>query len=190
MDPAIPVPNRKLSFDEFVDWCRAHPEAGRCELVDGEIVAMAAESLRHVRVKQRFWRALDDAVSAAGLPCEVLMDGASVFVDDLTTYEPDVTLACGERGDDSALVVPEPLLVVEVVSKASTGRDAGAKLTDYYRVPSIVHYLIVEMHKKVIVHHWRRPDATIETRIISDGTLRLDPPGLSIDLVACFPPGD
>ncbi|NBC31740.1 MAG: Uma2 family endonuclease [Alphaproteobacteria bacterium] len=190
MDPAIPLPNRKLTFDEFVDWCRAHPEAGRCELVDGEIVSMAAESLRHVRIKQQMWLALRNAVAAAELPCEVLMDGAAVLVDDLTSYEPDVTLACGERGEDAALVVPEPLLVVEVVSKSSRGRDAGAKLTDYFRVPSIVHYLLVDMHKPVVIHHRRRPDETIETRIVREGALHLDPPGLTVDIAACFPPPD
>lgn len=130
---------------------------------------MAAESLRHVRIKQEMWVALRNAVAAGGLPCEVLMDGATVLVDDLTCYVPDVTIACGKRGEDSALVVPEPLLVVEVVSKSSSGRDAGAKLTGYFRVPSIVHYLLVEMHKPVIVHHRRLPDDTIETRIVSEG---------------------
>lgn len=64
-----------MSRQEFRRWVEARPH-GRFERIDGLAVAMALERLVHVRVKARAWRALDDAVRAAGLDCEVFADGA------------------------------------------------------------------------------------------------------------------
>ena len=161
--------------------------SARCELVGGEPVGMAPETLHHVRVKQRVWLALHQAVAAADLPCEALMDGVTVQVDDDTAYEPDVTVACGARGKDTALIVPNPVIVVEVVSKSSYGRDTGAKLEDYFRVPSIRHYLLVKTDRPVVIHHRRLETGVIETRFVTEDALQLDPPGLTVSLAGVHP---
>ena len=176
------VTPRHFTVSEYFAWLLETGESARCELVGGEPVGMAPETLRHVRVKQRFWRALDDAVAAAGLPCEALMDGVTVQVDDDTAYEPDVTVACGTPGEDTALIVPDPVIVVEVVSKSSYGRDTGAKLEDYFRVPSIQHYLLVKTDRPVVIHHRRLDTGVIETRFVTEDVLWLDPPGLKLSL--------
>jgi hypothetical protein len=56
----------------------------------------------------------------------------------------------------------------------------AAKLADYIRLPSAAHYLIVGPEKPRIVHHERAADETILTRIVSEGRIKLDPPGLEI----------
>ena len=56
---------------------------------------MAPERLGHVRSKQRMFRLLEDAISAAGLSCEALVDGVVVQVDEATVYEPDALVRCG-----------------------------------------------------------------------------------------------
>ena len=48
---------------------------------------------------------------------------------------------------------------------------------------SIHHYLIVRPEQGVIVHHRRGEGAEIRTALVRDGRLRLDPPGLSFDVV-------
>ena len=80
MAKAIRAP-APMTVEEFIDWAMAQPE-GRYELVDGEVVAMAPERIAHARLKAEIWLALREAIAAKGLPCEALVDGAGVRIDD------------------------------------------------------------------------------------------------------------
>ena len=169
-----------MSREEYRRWAETQPR-GRFERVGGEVVAMAPERLAHLRVKARVWQALDRAIRASGAPCEALPDGATVEIDDDTDYEPDAVVSCGERGADDAVAAPNPVVVVEVLSPSTRSVDTGAKLTDYFRVPSIRHYLIVRTDRPEIVHHRRQDDGGgIETQLVTEGRITLDPPGISI----------
>src|SRR5262249_28820134 len=88
------LPNARMNVDEFLAWTKRQPDDGY-ELVDGEIVAMTRDTVRHNRTKTAVWRTLDDAVRAAGLPCLVLIDGVGVPVNDKTLRIPDVLVQCG-----------------------------------------------------------------------------------------------
>jgi len=165
------------SREEFRRWCESRP-TGRYERVDGRIVAMAPERGAHLRVKGAIYRALDRAVSLAGVPCQALPDGATVETGD-SDYEPDALVNCGEPMADDAVAAPHPVIIVEVLSPGTTSTDTGGKLADYFRVPSVVHYLIVHPTRRLVTHH-RREGEGIETRIIFDGPIKMEPPGLVI----------
>lgn len=98
-----------------------------------------------------------EAVEAAGLACEVFADGMVVQVDAATAYEPDATLRCGAPLPDDVISAADPLIVVEVLSPSGRAGDSGAKLADYFRLPSLRHTLIVATERR---------------------TIRLDPPGI------------
>ena len=171
----------RMTSDEFIAWAMQQPKGKRHELAQGEIVAMAPERSIHARTKGLIYRRLAEAVEAAGLPCTVYPDGMAVVVDKDTTYEPDVMLRCGEELDDDAVKVFDPMVVVEVVSPSSKSIDVGEKLADYFRLPSLRHYLIVRTRTRTLIHHARDEDGTITTRIVRDGTvLQLDPPGIAL----------
>jgi Uma2 family endonuclease len=104
----------------------------------------------------------------------------SVRTDATTVYEPDALVRCGPPLDEDAIEVPDPLVIVEVVSPSSVKRDSGSKLEGYFRLPSLRHYLIVTLRNRDVVHHHRDDAGTITTRIIRDGTIRLDPPGIEL----------
>ena len=53
-------------------------------------------------------------------------------------------------------------------------------------MPSVRHYLIVKTENQVVVQHQRGEADSIAARILRDGALRLDPPGLA--LTDLFPP--
>jgi hypothetical protein len=53
-------------------------------------------------------------------------------------------------------------------------------------VPSIRHYLIVVTDRRVVIHHRRSEDGTIETRLIGAGRIEMDPPGIAIAVEALF----
>jgi Uma2 family endonuclease len=182
MAKALDRPPGRMTVDQFLAWLDEGPEGARYELVAGEVVAMAPERAAHARRKARIWRALSDAIDAARLPCEALPDGMTVKIDEHTAYEPDAVVHCDEALADEAVIVPAPVIVVEVLSPTTRARDAGAKLADYFRLPSVRHYLLVQTERRTVIHHRRGDGGDIETRIVTAGTVDLDPPGLTLDL--------
>ena len=175
-----PLRHARMTSDEFIAWAMQQPKGKRYELVDGEIVGMAAERSRHALTKGRIYRRLAEAVEAAGLSCTVYPDGMAVVIDEHTTYEPDAMIRCGEVLDDEAVKVFDPVVVVEAVSPSSISIDTGEKFEGYFRLPSLRHYLIVRTRTRTVIHHARDEAGTITTRIIRDGTADLDPPGITV----------
>ncbi len=175
----------RMTADQFIAWAMQQPEGEHYELAAGEVVAMAPERAGHNRAKSRIHRALADAV-AAGLPCEAFPDGMAVRIGDDTVYVPDALVRCGQPVDDETVEIGDPIIVVEVVSPSSRGRDTALKLADYFRLDSLRHYLIVRAERGLLIHHRRTEDGSIETTILHGGELRLDPPGLVLDIGALF----
>lgn len=177
---------KRMTVAEYLAWAEAQPESTRTELVGGEIVAMAAERNVHNLVKQQMWLALRDAVRDAGLPCTVLGDGATVVIDERTAYEPDALVQCGVPVDLLSLTADAPTIVVEVISPTSRGVDTNHKLRGYMGLPSVRHYLVVDAAARTVLHHAKGADGGLETRSVAGGRLRLDPPGLALDVAAAF----
>jgi Uma2 family endonuclease len=175
-----------MTVAEFLDWAIAQPR-GRYELVQGEVVAMAPERARHNLVKLAVARALDDAVKRAGLPCTVFTDGMTVVIDDEHAREPDAAVQCGVITDLNSLILEAPLIVVEITSPSSERDDTGDKLVEYFSVPSIQHYLIVNPTKKVVVHHARGQEGKHLTLIASSGEINLTPPGMTVPVAELLP---
>jgi Uma2 family endonuclease len=176
------LPDEPMTAEAFVAWAEQQPKGQRYELVDGHVTASPrAERVGHGRIKAQLARRLGNALEVGALLCETYIDAMAVRIDDHVVYEPDIVVRCGAALDEELLFVSDPLIVVEVVSRSSAKRDTGAKLDDYFRIASLRHYLIVKPDNKAIIHHERGPDGTITTRIIRDGHLRLDPPGIELD---------
>jgi Uma2 family endonuclease len=147
--------------------------------VNGVVVAMAPERAGHNQHKMSAWLALRSAVQQAGLPCRVYGDGMTVEAGD-SDYEPDAVLYCGEKLPADAIAVPDPLVIVEVLSPSTSSIDRAWKLKEYFRLPSLRHYLIVWADKQQIVHHRRDDAGDIQTQAVIGGGIRLDPPGIAI----------
>ena len=175
----------RLTADEFIAWALEQP-TGRYELDNGVVVAMAPERVSHGIAKLNAAIGLYNAIGARGLACRVLPDGMSVRVSDRTVYEPDALVRCGPPLPGEAVEVRDPVIVVEVVSPSSRGIDSGVKLVGYFSLPSVRHYLIVDTDQRVVIHHRRSEEGRLEARILHDGPLTLDPPGLAIDVSAIF----
>ena len=129
MDLAQPRADRYYSREEFRRWCEAQTR-GRYERVDGLIVAMAPERGAHLRVKGAIYRALDRAVTVAGVHCQALPDGATVETGE-SDYQPDALVNRGEPMADDAVAAPNPVIIVEVLSPGTTSTDTGGKLAEF-----------------------------------------------------------
>jgi Uma2 family endonuclease len=178
------LPKARMNVDEFLAW--AGEQTGRYELVDGVVHAMTPERAVHAETKGAIHVALVTGIRSRGLPCHALPDGMTVRIDDTTAHEPDALVYCGTKLPPSALEVPNPIIVIEVLSPSSRQVDASLKLAGYFRLASVTHYLIVDPDRTLIIHHERGDDGIILTRIVTDGVVSLDPPGLALDLADVY----
>jgi Uma2 family endonuclease len=177
---------KPLSSRDFLAWAETQ-DKGKYELWRGEIVAMSPERLVHSYVKSEAGFALREAVRSAGLDCRVLIDGPAIIVDEETAFVPDIVVDCGMKFDRNAIVAPNPIIVVEVLSPGTRHIDKIAKLNAYAQVRSIAHYLIIDPDKRVVVHQRRQGENRFDTALLHAGHLRLDPPGVDIAVEQLLP---
>ncbi len=176
------VPDVRMNVQEFLAWSEQQPD-DRYELVDGRVVAVARDSVRHNLAKGAAFRALCDGVKTAGLRCQVFIDGMAFEINDGTVRLPDATVRAEPMSDPNAVLISNPLIVVEVASPEVSNLLAY-KFLDYYSATSIHHYLISVLNKRAVIHHRRNEGGTFDTRIMKDGDIVLDPPGLSVSVAA------
>src|SRR5262245_25232660 len=180
------VPQIRMNADEFLAWAERQP--GRYELHNGFIVQMSPEGAGHAKVKFAVQSALATAIRSRHLPCHMLPDGMTVRVDQAMSFEPDALVYCGAELPSSAVEVPAPLILIEVLSPSTRNIDATVKLAGYFKLPSVAHYLIVDPNQTLIVHHARGPSDKILTSVVRDGSVTLDPPGLELALKDIYAP--
>jgi Uma2 family endonuclease len=173
-----------MTVDEFLVW--AEGQDGRWELYNGVPYLMAPERTGHGQVKFAVQTALVQGIRKVGLPCHMLPDGATVRISQHAAHEPDALVYCGSELPRDAIEVPEPVIVVEVASPSTRKIDASLKLTGYFSLASVQHYLIVDPDGPPVIHHRRQPDGTILTTIVHDGTLTLAPPGIEVAVAEIF----
>lgn len=173
-----------MTVDEFLAWANGQP--GRYELYAGTVYEMSAERAGHAKVKYAVQSELKRAIAAAGASCHMLPGGMTVRVDKNTAHEPDALVYCGPEVPATAIEIINPVIVVEVLSPTTRHIDASAKVSGYFQVPSVHHYIIVDPEGRPTLHLQRQSDGTVLTRIVANGTLKLDPPGVDVDVARFF----
>lgn len=170
----------RVTVDQYLGWA-AKQDRGRFELVDGEIVAMSPERVRHANVKAEAWLALRNGIAAAALPCRAYTDGVTVIIDEHNAREPDASVQC-KPADPNSLVLDEPVIVVEVISPSSGHQDGGQKVFEYFTVSSIQHYLIIDPDRRHVLHYQRSGDKAgrLVATPLKTGEINLTPPGFSV----------
>lgn len=172
---------QKMTVEEFLAW--GEGQFGRHELVHGQVHAMSPERVRHLETKAAVYSALAAAVRKAGAPCRTLPDGATIRIDAHTAFEPDAMVRCGPSLPGDTIEIPDAVIVAEILSARTRHVDTGIKFTGYFRLASIMHYLVIDPDARLVTHHRRDGDAIL-TRILASGRLRLDPPGLDVDVAS------
>lgn len=174
----------RMNVDEYLAW--AEDQAGRYELVNGTVHAMSPENAGHAEKKAAVHATLLAGIRAGRLPCHALPDGMTLRIDEATAYEPDAVVYCGAKLAPSSIEVPNPMIVIEVLSPGTRHIDLSLKLAGYFRLPSVVHYLIVDPLQPLIIHHARQRGESILTRVVREGMIALDPPGLELALADIY----
>jgi Uma2 family endonuclease len=170
-----------LTLAEFLEWDDGTDT--RYELVRGKILAMAPPSARHSVIASRIGGALE-----AGLkrPCYVGTNAGVIRPDrDDTFYEADLVVSCTPLQSD-AVTIPQPTVVIEVLSPTTAEHDRGSKLYDYRRIASVQEIALVASEQRH-VEIWRRRGAKWEVEdLIGDATLELETVAVEIPFAAIY----
>ena len=175
---------RDMDVDAFLLWGEGRD--GRWELRDGQPVLMAPERALHALTKYAAQEFLKAAIRKAGLPCRMFPDGMTVRIAARTAFEPDALVVCPPPTDLNTMEIPNPVIVVEVLSPSTAADDHGVKLDGYFSLGGVNHYLILDPDRRVMIHHRRGHAGAIETRVLREGVVVLDPPGFGAKVAEFF----
>jgi len=110
------------------------------ELINGHVYAMAGESANHERIAGNIYRKFGNHLECS--PCEPFGSDMKVKVGSNYFY-PDVIVDC--HFDESQPYCTEsPVIIVEVLSKATRKTDETVKLLPYINIPSLQEYVLIE----------------------------------------------
>ena len=114
----------------------------RHEYVAGEVFAMAGASDAHVTISLNLAMALRRHLR--GGPCSVFISDMKLHVaEDNAFFYPDVFVTCSAADAGRRTVQEDALLIIEVLSPSTEGRDRGDKFAAYRLLPSLQTVLFV-----------------------------------------------
>lgn len=143
---------KAMTRQDFFNWAETQDQ--RYEFDGFQPVAMTGGTLGHSRLTRNVNRQLANRLAGSG--CQPLGPDAGVATVGDTVRCPDAVVTCTEFSNRDRLV-PNPVVVFEVISPSSVRTDRIAKLREYQAVPTIRRYVIVE------------PDAAAVTVLSRDG---------------------
>ena len=175
------VAERLMTVAEFLAWDDGTDK--RHELVQGRVVAMAPAGPTHSIIVSKIVGALERALKT---PCYVGVEAGIMRPDrDDTFYEADVVVSCTALAPGMP-TIPEPVVVVEVLSPSTLDHDLGRKTRDYRRIDSVREIVLVSSEQRHVVI-WRRRGAKWEVEdLIGDAALELEAIGVTIPLPAIY----
>jgi Uma2 family endonuclease len=105
----------------------------------------------HGTITGNVWGEIDRRLEFRA-PCRGIAE-AGVRLDDHNHYKADVAATCAEP--DGAPYVPDPFLIVEVLSPTTARDDLGVKLPRYSALPTVREIWLVDSRERW-VQLWRR----------------------------------
>lgn len=174
------VAEKLMSLDEFLAWERDQPERYEFDGIAAHM--MTGGSLDHSTIASNLWTAMREKLRGTG--CRPFRGDAKVIANRNVRY-PDLSVTCSPivGGDD---VVPEPVVVVEILSPSTEREDRGPKRFDYFATPSIRQYVIIEQDRRRVELYTRTETAWIDEIITGNGALNLSAVGVELSLDAIY----
>ena len=164
-----------MTVEAFLSWERRQDM--RYEFDGTGIVAMNGGTLNHSRIASNLARALDRRLVA---PCEAWRGDVKILVDGRVRY-PDVVVSCSPA-DGTAGVLPNPVVVFEVLPPGTASIDRLVKNAEYRATPSIQRYVMVEPGQIGATVFSRDGDRWHGLILIGDAVLAMPEIGVEIPL--------
>jgi len=132
------VLQRPMTLAEFLDW--EEKQELRYEFDGFQPVAMTGGTLRHEAIGNRLRAIL--LARLEGKRSRPWGPTTKIEVEGHIRY-PDAYVSC-TQGPPNATIVPEPVVIFEVLSPGTSRTDRIEKLREYQATPSIRRYVILE----------------------------------------------
>ncbi len=141
---AIHTPER-LTVEEYLAWEESNFE--KHEYIDGEVRCMAGAEGPHNLIMSNTNVAI--GMQLLDSDCGLFSSEMKVKAGEARYLYPDLSVVCGEARYEAAnaMVLLNPLIVVEVTSPSSMRIDRIDKRAFYFEVPCIEAYLIIDQHR-------------------------------------------
>ncbi len=168
-------PRIKPTFDDYLRALEASDVP--LEWIDGEIyprdaqfLDMAGGSTVHARLTTSLANALEHAF--ADLSCVPTGSDQAIWIDEDTTYFPDVSVTCPplEHAERPRHALKNPVLVGEVLSPSTADWDLDGKFRGYRSITSLRHYLVVAQTHQEVKHFAREDDGSWRMTVHGPGT--------------------
>jgi Uma2 family endonuclease len=138
---SLPAPQPFFDAQAYLAW--EAEQSTKHEYHDGEVFAMAGASDAHVTVAGNVYMALRNHLR--GSPCSVFISDMKLRVEeDNAFFYPDVFVTCAESDRGQSHSKSAPVLVVEVLTPATSAYDRGAKFAAYRKLPTLREYALID----------------------------------------------
>lgn len=170
-----PAPQR-MSLATFLQWDDGTDT--RYELHDGVPVAMAPPAPRHSVLATNLAALFHRQLSP---PCRAYSEAGIILGHERDAYyQADLAVSCTPIAPDSK-AIPEPALVVEILSPSTANSDLLEKVPNYRDVPSIETILLVSsVQQRVEVQQRADHSWTLETWRSADDAIHLEALGVQL----------
>jgi Uma2 family endonuclease len=129
------------------------------EFYHGHIYAMAGGTNRHHLLCTASLFELSKLLSKRN--CFVLPGEAKVETPNTAAvFYPDVSVHCDQKLPLESLTTKSPILVVEVLSPSTRKYDLTTKRKEYFRIPSLRHYLVLDSEAESAILYTRDDNQT------------------------------
>ncbi len=174
---------KPMTQEEFFDW--AEGQGGRYEFDGLQPVAMGSGSVAHGAIADNIRAELRQRLR--GGPCRsVSPDGAGIQTIGKRVRYPEATVTCSPFANTDR-IIPDPVVVFEVVSESTRRIDQVFKLREYHGVPSIKRYVLVEqIGVALTVHSRQRGEAWVTTVLGEGDVLALPEIGIEIPVAEIY----
>lgn len=148
-------PHPRMSAEDYLAFERSQVET-KNEFLDGELVAMAGASRKHVLLVGNMVTALNPQLRDRG--CEVYANEMRVRIPATNAYlYPDVAIACEPRFEDAETdTLLNPKVIVEVRSPSTEAYDRGIKFAHYRTLESLAEILLIAQDRVHVEHFVRQ----------------------------------
>ncbi len=130
-----------ISFEDYLE-TEARTEA-KNEYFYGHVYMMAGGTNRHHIIAAAAVFQLTRILARKN--CQVLASDARIVTpDSKAVFYPDASVHCGNTLPPLGLTATSPTLILEILSPSTKRYDLSTKRKEYFRIPSLQHYLLLD----------------------------------------------
>jgi Uma2 family endonuclease len=176
---------KRMTVDDFLVWDDGTDT--RYELIDGVPVAMAPTYAGHQIIAGNAIIEIGGALRSRP-PCHVRSEAGILKPNSIRNYfQADLAVTCSPH-EAGQYAVPNPVVIVEILSPSTEADDRKVKLPVYRSIPSVQEIVLVHSERLYAEVHRRLDDTRWQVDLLTEpeDMLRLDSVGYAQPLALLY----